>query len=715
MQTKILLVACLLFLVAATPNDQQIVAVQGLIKRLLPNYTNLFKLDLLNSTIDVFEIETTNNYLTLRGNNGVSLASALHHYLKYYCNCQVSWEADQLNITSPAPIVSPKIRITTPNKYRYYMNTCTHGYSAVWWDWARWEREIDWMALHGINMPLMFTGQEKILFDVYTELNVSTDDYFTGPAFLPWNRMGNVNGWGGVLSQEWMQEQFVLAKQILERERQFGMLPVLPGFNGYVPPQLKQVYPSSQIDQLEEWNEFPGTFYLNPLDPLFATIASKISQQVVSQFGPSHYYNVDPFNEEVPPSKDPSYLSSVAKALYQPLIDADPQAIWVLQGWFLYDKQQFWQKEQRDALLGSVPHGRLIVLDLWAEEFPVWNRTDSFNNQEFVWNMLHNFGERPGMFGYLSTVRNGPYEARKQFPKTMQGIGLTMEGIHQNPVMYDFLTDQVWRHDPVDIDKWIQQYANRRYRNATQGVQQAWKLMRDIVYDLKVLHFGPALLIIGHRPTIKPYERPQWDINDFRKVMNLMIVHGEYLRKNDGYKYDIIDITSQALNDFAILVHEDLLDAYQAGNLEKVNEKIDLLRSIIIVLDRVLASGTNTLLGTWLRDSKKWSTSASGLEQLETNARLQITSWSHAGSGLQQYAYKMWGGLVKGFYAQRWEIFFTEIVSSLKEKKSFDVVKYEKNLDQWDTDWVKQRDVYPVDAVGDPYDIASKIYDKYFK
>lgn len=26
------------------------------------------------------------------------------------------------------------------------------------WDWERWEREIDWMALNGINLPLAFTG-----------------------------------------------------------------------------------------------------------------------------------------------------------------------------------------------------------------------------------------------------------------------------------------------------------------------------------------------------------------------------------------------------------------------------------------------------------------------------------------------------------------------------------------------------------------------------
>jgi hypothetical protein len=43
--------------------------------------------------------------------------------------------------------------------------------SYVWWDWERWEKEIDWMALHGINLPLAFTGQETIWQKVFMVTN----------------------------------------------------------------------------------------------------------------------------------------------------------------------------------------------------------------------------------------------------------------------------------------------------------------------------------------------------------------------------------------------------------------------------------------------------------------------------------------------------------------------------------------------------------------
>lgn len=39
---------------------------------------------------------------------------------------------------------------------------CAQSYSFAWWDWARWEREIDWMALSGINLAPAFAGQEAV-------------------------------------------------------------------------------------------------------------------------------------------------------------------------------------------------------------------------------------------------------------------------------------------------------------------------------------------------------------------------------------------------------------------------------------------------------------------------------------------------------------------------------------------------------------------------
>ena len=74
-------------------------------------------------------------------------------------------------------------------RFRYYQNVCTFSYSSVWWNWNRWQREIDWMALNGINLPLAFTGQEAIWQRVYHKIGLTQqelDTFFGGPAFLAW-------------------------------------------------------------------------------------------------------------------------------------------------------------------------------------------------------------------------------------------------------------------------------------------------------------------------------------------------------------------------------------------------------------------------------------------------------------------------------------------------------------------------------------------------
>lgn len=48
------------------------------------------------------------------------------------------------------------------------------------------------------------------------------------------------------------------------------------------------------------------------------------------------------------------------------------------------------------GLLSGVPRGRLILLDLYAEVFPIWLRTASFYGIPFIWCMLHNFGGNTG-------------------------------------------------------------------------------------------------------------------------------------------------------------------------------------------------------------------------------------------------------------------------------------------------------------------------------
>lgn len=91
--------------------------------------------------------------------------------------------------------------------------------------------------------------------------------------------MNNMRAWGGPLDRDWRQGQRDLQARILQRMREFGMWPVLPGFSGRVPDAVARVFPGANITHNGLWGNFNATYsgnaLLQPGDPLFA----KLGQQ----------------------------------------------------------------------------------------------------------------------------------------------------------------------------------------------------------------------------------------------------------------------------------------------------------------------------------------------------------------------------------------------------------------------------------------------------
>ncbi|CAG2169862.1 unnamed protein product, partial [Oppiella nova] len=373
------------------------------------------------------------------------------------------------------------------------------------------------MAMKGINFPLAFNGQELVWRKVFQTFGLTIaeiDEYFTGPAFLAWNRMGNVQGWSGPLTDNWHKIQAILQSQILARMRSLGMLPVLPAFAGHVPRNLTRVFPQAQVSRLTNWGSFNQTYcctyFLEPEDPHFVQIGSAFISEYTSMFGTDHFYNTDLFNEMTPKTNATKYLSDCGNAVYQSLAKSDPQSIWVMQGWLFVNEPEYWHKDQAKALLTSVPQGKLLILDLMSELRPQYTNLDGYYGQPFIWCMLHNFGGALGMYGAFNHINKDVFEARGQY-ENMLGIGLTPEGIEQNDIIYDFMTETTWYTSPVDLNQWVHNYALRRYGYINDDLSRGWHLLQPqfvlltqtsvFVDPIRVNNHGKYT--INHRPSLK--------------------------------------------------------------------------------------------------------------------------------------------------------------------------------------------------------------------
>ena len=199
------------------------------------------------------------------------------------------------------------------------------------------------MAMNGLNLILSFTGQEYVWQKFYLSLGLNETGikaFFSGPAFLAWQRMGNLRRWGGPLDDGWIQSQANLQKQIMARIQEFRMINVLPGFAGHVPAALKDIYPNASFTKNHGWSGFNATFsddyLLQPNDALFMELGKKYYQMLIEEFGTDHIYNCDTYNEMNPDSTNLTYLANVNKAIFQTMSSADKDAIFLMQGWLFH-------------------------------------------------------------------------------------------------------------------------------------------------------------------------------------------------------------------------------------------------------------------------------------------------------------------------------------------------------------------------------------------
>ena len=733
-------------------------ALGAFLQRVVPGKAALFEIAYAapENGKDVFELEqrpggTMDNGRTaspgkiiLRGSNGVSVASALNYYLKHYCHHLITWNGAPLPLPGVLPVVKEKVHRATPYQYRYYLNYCTFNYSMAWWDWARWQKEIDWMALNGINMPLALTGEEAIWQEVYRSMGFTDgelDRFFSGPAYFSWLWMGNIDAWGGPLPAHWKESHAALQKKIVQAERAFGMKPVLPAFTGHVPPSFKDRFPQAKVKKTNWDAGFDDVYILDPSDPLFESIGKKFIEVQTREFGTDHLYSADTFNENVPPTSDSSYLDDMSKKVFASMAGADPAAVWVMQGWMFHYNAAYWKPTQIQALLKAVPDDHMILLDLYSESHPVWNRTDAYYGKPWIWNMLHNFGGNISLWGRMSHAAEDPSKAlHDPASRRMVGIGLTPEGIEQNPALYQLMLENVWQDSAVDVDEWLRGWVSMRYgggrtddvvrtdrmdgagrADRMDGVDaaafSAWQLLAGSVYNGGLTEGGPES-IIQARPTFeKAIDRVltqlDYDPNKLLAAWELMIKEAPRLRNSDGFRYDLVDITRQLLADYASALQQRFVAAWQQKDTAAWHRYSGQFLVLMEDMDRLLATRKDFLLGKWIGEARRNGITPAEKDLYEKNARDIITLWGDKESGLREYSCRQWSGLINGFYKPRWELFFHYLDRSLATGKEMDRAAFDREVKDWEWKWVNSHDPYDDRVKGDAVGVSMEIYRKY--
>lgn len=556
----------------------------------------------------------------------------------------------------------------------------------AFWSWEEWETQLDWLALHGVNLPLAWVGQEKILVDVFQEIGLTDAEiatFLSGPAFQAWNRFGNVQGsWGGDLPRSWIDQQFALQKKILPRMVELGMTPVLPSFTGFVPMNTTRVLPDAQIVKGSQWAGFPLQYsndsFLEPFDDYFAKLQSSfIGKQRAAYGNISHIYTLDQYNENSPYSGDLNYLRNVTLNTWKSLKQADPDAIWMMQGWLFYAQSAFWTEERIEAFLSGVEDNNdMLILDLFSESAPQWRRTRSYYGKPWLWCQVHDYGGNMGLYGQLTNITVNATQARLE-SQSLVGYGSTMEGQEGNEIIYTALLNQAWSTTPLDTKRYFHDWVTTRYSGCElipKELYEAWEGLRTTVYDntnisvtsviKSTFEIRPSLenIRVGFQCTELTYD-PMVVVYIWQKLYQAANSEPQ-LWTNPAYQHDMVDITRQVMANAFIPLYQRLISSWNTSDADSLSKTGERLIDFLGDLDTVLRTNRNFRLSWWIESARSWADGDDNQASfLEYNARNQITLWGPNGE-IADYASKQWSGLISSFYIPRWRIFIEYLKST---------------------------------------------------
>lgn len=693
--------------------------IQGLLERIDKGASRKFVIEQVKSPTDFFELDQKGDKVVIRGNNYVSIATGVNWYLKYYAGIQLSWNGMTAQLPAVLPAVPQKERHETDLKYRYDFNYCTYSYTMAFWDWDRWEKEIDWMALHGINLPLAVVGADVVWYNVLTKLGYTKDEineFIAGPAFQGWWLMNNLEGWGGPNPDSWYKQRETLQKQILKRMREYGIRPVLPGYSGMVPHNAKERL-GLNVSDPGLWCGYRRPAFLQPTDPRFNEIADLYYKEMSRLYGKADFYSMDPFHEGG--NVAGVDLNAAGQAIWGAMKKANPKAVWVAQAW---------QANPRQKMIENLPAGDLIVLDLFAESRPQWGdpgstwyRKEGFGKHDWLYCMLLNYGGNVGLHGKMKHVIDEFYKAKtSSFGKTMKGVGMTMEGSENNPVMFELLCELPWRPARFDKDEWLKNYTVARYGKADKAVQDAWLLLSNTIYNCpaKNTQQGTHESVFCGRPDYDVYQVSSWSEmepyykpEDIIRAAGIMLSAADRFKGNNNFEYDLIDIVRQAVAEKGRLVYPIMIDAYKAGEKELFAASSQRFLDLILLQDKLLAARPEFKVGTWIEKARNLGTTPEEKDLYEWNARVQVTTWGNRVAadegGLRDYAHKEWNGLLRDFYYNRWKVWIDRQKAQLNGApvKAIDFYAIEEP-------WTKQTNPYSSQAEGDVIEVAKEVYAK---
>ncbi len=637
----------------------------GLLARVVPALADRIRFEPLAASSDTFQLGHDGDQVVISGNNPNARIAGLRWYLVHHCGMHFSWSGDQTAVPDPLPLPDEAPR-SSPWKWRSAHNHCVFSYSMAFWDWERWQRELDFLALHGINQAFLLTGHEKIWQNTLRRLGFSDaqiETWLPSTSHIAWWHFDNLQGYGGPLTQHEIDQEAALARQVADRMRELGIEPVTMGFYGMVPDFFGSGFPDAHIIPQGSWvGGFARPPVLDPSDPAFATTAAVYYEEMEAVLGSVRFYGGDLFHEGG--NTGGLDLGPAYRAIQDGMLAHRPDATWVMFGWTGNPRQEGLDACRPDRVLVQQTSKHL------GTAAPVSGSFRDYGGWiPWTWQIIDNFGGNHGLYGNFDTIATLPSRFLDGgVPGNFAGLGHSPEGIETNPLQTALYYDMFWRDEDVDVAAWLDETLAARYGKPSSPARAAWDLLARSSYRCPVQQEGIADYIFATRPRPDATRARTWSSNtpywcelDIVEAWKLLLDAAPELAGNANYRHDLVDVTRHALNFHSKHVFDEMMAAFEARDLEAFDTRSAELLALFDDLDAVLGSDENFLLGTWLARARAKGDTPAAMARVERNARDLVTLWDGRSDSLDDYGSRSWAGLVGRHYKARWSRYIDDL------------------------------------------------------
>lgn len=692
---------------AATGHPREPEAARALLERTIGrSAASQFDLRLVEHELrerEGFSITGRVGRIRIEATSPSALTQGIGWYLKYIARASVNLGSGPLNLPDRLPAPPGEITKSAYETNRFIHNDTHDGYTDPNLDWSGWQRLLDMYALHGINQVFVSVGSEAVyheLFQAYGYSAAEMNAWIPQPAHQPWWLLQNMSSDQTSLTATQLSVRADLARRIVRRAKELGITPVLPGYFGTVPVDFPIRNPGAKVIPQGSWVGYQRPGWLDPTTPLFKTVAADFYRISDSVIGASSAYKMDPLHEggqagdvDVP---------RAAAAIEAALQTAHPSALWVLLGW---------QNNPSAALLsGIADKSRLLIVDGLSDRYGGFDNESKWPGVPYTFGSIYNFGGHTTMGSNSQVWIDRYFAARSKPASQLRGVAIMPEGLYNNPVSFELLSELPW-HESVDLTIWMREYAHGRYGTPASS---AWEILRKTAYSMPADGFTePQDSLFAAEPSLTATNATTWspgymryDAVEFERALPALL-EASRARQQPAYRYDLTDVTRQVIANRSRVLLPQIKQAYDAHDRAQFDELTGAWMDLIRLLDQVVATDAEFLLGPRLERARTSAGPASAAAQQYDLLRLYTVWGGRAGfdEGLGDYANREWQGLVGDFYAGRWRRYFDSLRTALTTGRPPAPIDWFAVGDSW----AKARHRFPTEPSGDIVRLASEV------